>query len=150
MKRKRNIHTRHTDEFGSMPTLPSAPFCPEANLPLRKLHPRILLRKASSHWHWDGSLFFESYFKTNRSICDTRASSGSGRTSALKPRLKSSCSTAPSSSEVRYFVKAAEVIGIFLEIGRSPSTDHIPKCPNHGHEGGLAGAVLTHEQRQRR
>ena len=68
----------------------------------------------------------------------------------IEPRLEAIGSASCSSPVVGYLVETSQIIGVFLEIGDSVPIANVPKRADHGHEGSFAGAVLAHEEGQRR
>ena len=46
------------------------------------------------------------------------------------------------------FFETAKVIWILLKVRNPMPIGNVPKRPNHGHERGLARAVLAHEEGQ--
>ena len=67
----------------------------------------------------------------------------------VKPRFEGVGVARPPATMVGDLLEASQVVGSFLEV-RYPIPDaNVPQRPDQGQEGGLAGAVVADEQRQR-
>ena len=98
------------------------------------------------------SFFFKNYFEVIRLLFFVYSllflSSNLG--SSFESCFEATGPTPFCSSIVGYLIKTPEIVRLLLEIGKSVPIGDIPKRANHGHEGSLTGAVLTHEEGQRR
>ena len=131
--------------------LPSALRCSETKLHRLDLfeiffNPRPPTGKVSTNRNRNGPDSSESHLETGTVNPVGRAFLMPG--SKIKPGLKCICPPASSASMVSDLIEAAEVIRLFFEIRNARLIHGVPQCPEHSQKGGLASAVLTHQQRQ--
>ena len=109
--------------------------------------PNVIAREPHFPEYRRAPVLSESHIEATGLRFDIRA-----RFTAVKieSRLEDIGLASCSSPVVGYLVVTPQIVGFLLEVGDLFSITNIPKRADHGHEGSFAGAVLAHEEGERR